>query len=631
MNYNYFKPVAADAILDRLAFDLKHLPTGDNGVELKISINKEITSSFSLVVEEDNISLCSSSFEGLHMGINELSCRARLSKVTKGTINRTPLFKYRGVMLDVSRGRMPKIDFLKGLIDYLSLMNINVLQLYSEDKIQLDKYPEVGEITGCFSKEEILELDEYASKRFIELQPNIQTYSHMHGVLRLPEFSALSENDTLFSFNAKDDRVIDFLDNEFREILPLFKSRTVNINMDEAYDLGTGKTKEAVESQGKGEVFYEFVMKVIESAMRHGAENIQLWGDICHKYPEFARKLPPNVTFIDWNYNPREKYDCIDDLVGLDHRFWAAPGAASWNTLFPRVHNGEINISGFARDAKKAGAEGYLMTDWGDYGHYQNYGLSFWSYLMGAYCSYVEVDKNDLDRVWNETLSLLISHPKITKAFNILGDSNLIPDIQGDFKCMSAYAFFDDLISGLTYKGNERYPKVRKSSFLSMKKAGEEAGSLIDSCISNDSYLLGEMNKIFIKDLRLSARMTEYTGDKGLIAYEIQEMYEEGKVTEENILSIIRKIKILSKRFEKIRIEFTSAWLDESREDGIDGTLYLFSKASSALAECVTFLAKEREIILKGGKSDLSRYKGDYKTLWTSDFRNMWDRAYPWQ
>ena len=631
MKHNYFKLVADDNILDSLSFELSHLPTGENGVELNIDLEGDDTFLFTLNVKENNIHLTSSTLCGLHAGINELSARLKLGRLTSGMITRTPMFKYRGMMLDVSRGRMPTVEYLKRLIDFLSLMNINILQLYSEDKIQLEKYPEVGEITGVFTKDEIRELDEYAGMRFIELQPNIQTYSHMHGILRLPEFFSLSENDTLFSFNANDNNVIGFLDDEFEEILPLFKSRTVNINMDEAYDLGTGKTKEIVESQGKGKVFYEFVNKVIDSAMKHGAENIQLWGDICHKYPDMAKKLPANVTFIDWNYNPREKYDCIDDLVDLDHRFWAAPGAASWNTLFPRVHNGEINISGFARDAKKAGAEGYLMTDWGDYGHYQSYGLSFWSYLMGAYCSYVEVEKENLPKVWNDTLSLLITDENIKEAFAILSDSNLIPDIQGDFKCMSAYAFFDDLVSGLTYKGNERYPRVRKTSFQAMKEAGMKARILLEKSNGNASYLLGDLNDYFYNALLLSSQMIKYTGVKGVIAYQIQEMYENKEVNEKNILSLIRDIKKLSLWSEKIRISFTSMWLKESQEKGMDGTLYLFSKASTALADCVIFLAKERDIILNGGEADLSRYQGEYKTLWTSDFKNMWDRAYPWQ
>ena len=196
---------------------------------------------------------------------------------------------------------------------------------------------------------------------------------------------------------------------------------------------------------------------------------------------------------------------------------------------------------------------------------------------------------------------------------------------------MSAYAFFDDLVSGLTYKGNERYPRVRKTSFQALKEAGMKARILLEKSNKNASYLLGDLNDYFYNALMLSSQMIEYTGVKGLIAYQIQEMYENNEVNEKNILSLIRDIKKLSLWFEKIRISFTSMWLKESQEKGMDGTLYLFSKASTALADCVIFLAKERDIILNGGEADLSRYQGEYKTLWTSDFKNMWDRAYPWQ
>ena len=158
-----------------------------------------------------------------------------------------------------------------------------------------------------------------------------------------------------------------------------------------------------------------------------------------------------------------------------------------------------------------------------------------------------------------------------------------------------------------------------------------KARILLEKSNGNASYLLGDLNDYFYNALVLSSQMIEYTGVKGLIAYQIQEMYENNEVNEKNILSLIRDIKKLSLWFEKIRISFTSMWLKESQEKGMDGTLYLFSKASTALADCVIFLAKERDIILNGGEADLSRYQGEYKTLWTSDFKNMWDRAYPWQ
>ncbi|MCD6518748.1 MAG: beta-N-acetylhexosaminidase, partial [Anaerolineae bacterium] len=43
-----------------------------------------------------------------------------------------PSLPYRGLMLDISRGKVPTIETLELLIDQLSLYKINVLQLYTE-------------------------------------------------------------------------------------------------------------------------------------------------------------------------------------------------------------------------------------------------------------------------------------------------------------------------------------------------------------------------------------------------------------------------------------------------------------------------------------------------------------------
>ena len=80
-------------------------------------------------------------------------------------------------------------------------------------------------------------MDRHCCRHFMELQPCIQTYSHMHGVLRTPGYEMLSENQDLFSLAAGKEEVYEFLEEELAEVLPWFSSKTVNITMDEAYDL----------------------------------------------------------------------------------------------------------------------------------------------------------------------------------------------------------------------------------------------------------------------------------------------------------------------------------------------------------------------------------------------------------
>ena len=83
-------------------------------------------------------------------------------------------------------------------------------------------------------------------------------------------FSVITGDGSFFSFNVV-----------YKE-----EPSTLNINMDEAYDIGTGFSKQAVEEHGRGAVFLAHILRVIEAARRNGAGKIQLWGDILQKYPD---------------------------------------------------------------------------------------------------------------------------------------------------------------------------------------------------------------------------------------------------------------------------------------------------------------------------------------------------------
>ena len=104
-------------------------------------------------------------------------------------------------------------------------------------------------------------------------------------------------------------------------------------------------------------------------------------------------------------------------------------------------------------------------------------------------------------------------------------------------------------------------------------------------------------------------------------------------MNEEKLLGFIIDIKRLFRRFTDIMLEFVRLWKLRAKEDGMEATLFIFEKAAVQLSKAAVFLAREREKLIAGLPVCMSDYHdGDgYEVLWTSDFRNMWDRAYPWQ
>ena len=610
-----FRLICEDELKSVLVHTLSRLPLSDDGMPLHLQLDASVCDDESFCVESgaDGVVVRSLQPKGIHYALNILSQLVFSDELYEGSFEMTPAFRSRGLMLDVSRGKMASLSYIMELIDFISSLSMNVLQLYMEDKHRLSAYPEAGSLYGAYTEDEIKQIDEYAKARFIELQPNIQTFSHMHGIV--------------------DDDVLTFLDKEFEEVLPWYSSKTVNINMDEAYDLGSGRSRQTVEEKGKAEVFFSYFDKVISLARRHGAEKIQIWGDAVLKYPEYASQLPDYVTVIDWNYNPADSYDSIRSYPGVVKNYWAAPGVSSWNSIFPRVYNSMKNIRNYSRDAFDASAQGYLVTDWGDYGHYQMHGLSLFSYMYAAECAFNIHRKDDSTQFWIQACRYFFPDEHVSEAFRYLMDSNEAENIQTGFKSMSIYAFFDDMFTGLSMRGNDKYPKVTPEAFMTLKDLGGKAYESLMKAGNSSSYWPLLTGQTFLDELRLAALMTEYTGDKGILSYRITGEFENGTVNEEKLLGFIIDIKRLFRRFTDIMLEFVRLWRLRAKEDGMEATLFIFEKAAVQLSKAAVFLAREREKLIAGLPVSMSDYHDgdDYEVLWTSDFRNMWDRAYPWQ
>ena len=560
-----------------------------------------------------------------------------MSCIDKKTV---PAFENRGIMLDVSRGKMASLDYLKHLAAWMSQVGYNILQLYCEDKLRLSSHPEIGMLTGTYSEAQIRELDGFCKVHGIELQPCIQTYSHVHGILRLPGYSALSENDTLFSFAAGNEKVYEFLEDELSETLPWFSSKTLNINMDEAYDIGSDHSKNAVEEKGQGQVFLEHILRVTEIAVKNGAETILLWGDIVSKYPELLPSLPENIVVADWCYNPMDHYPSLIPYQEKGIRFWAAGGVSTWNSIFPRVRNSYINLIGFSSEARERGAEGFLVTDWGDYGHPQPLGLSLYGYLLGG-MQCISGSKTDPEEFEKLADRKIFCDPREKRAFRLLMDSNLAPDVQTGFKTMTIYAFFDDLLGGLSMTGNENYHAISKEAFEILFNNGSEAHKLLkdvisEDCISHmdfpDEHWTALFGDAFLSELALSAWMTAYTGKKGLLGYKILEGMDAEDLTPDMILGYIAEIHLLYAELEEIRAEFEKVWLLRSYRKGIETCLSLFDRAGVQLFKAVEWLAEQRLRLVRKGRDSIEKYHGadGYGILWTGDFKNLWDRAYPW-
>ena len=357
---------------------------------------------YQLTVTETAVHVVAGTGAGLFYGVCTLMqilsvCGSELPLVR---INDWPDMPHRGVMLDISRNRVPTMETLYALIDMLASWKINQLQLYTEHTFAYRHHPLVWQKASPMTSEEILALDAFCRERFIELVPNQNSFGHMHNWLRHEPYIHLAESpegaDTPWGFfrpgpfglSTAVPEALDFVRGLFDELLPHFSSRQFNIGGDETYDIGQGKSKAMVEELGVGRVYLNFLLKLYREVKARG-RTMQFWGDIIVHYPELVSELPRDVIALEWGYeahHPFEENSAVFGRSGIP--FYVCPGTSSWNTLAGRTQNMVDNVRIAVESGLRHGAIGCLMTDWGDRGHWQMPSISYLGFGCGAAVSW---------------------------------------------------------------------------------------------------------------------------------------------------------------------------------------------------------------------------------------------------
>jgi hypothetical protein len=307
-----------------------------------------------------------------------------------------PDFARRGVMLDISRGRVPKLETLLDLAEKLSDLKINELQLYTEHTFAYKKFKSVWQGWGALTGAEIRKLDAHCRELGIDLVPNQNSFGHLRYFLEDPRLKKLGELSAPYESETENflrrpttlasnhSGTLPFLRGLYDELLPNFSSRFFNIGGDETWDLGKGQSRKLCEAKGNGRVYLDFIKKIQREVARRD-KRIMIWGDIILKYPKLIRELPKNIIALNWGYeadHPFEKEAARFAKAKIP--FYVCPGTSTWQTLVGKHDNALANLRAAAKAGKKFGAIGFLNTDWGDGGHPQPLAVSWPMLAAGA-------------------------------------------------------------------------------------------------------------------------------------------------------------------------------------------------------------------------------------------------------
>ena len=306
-------------------------------------------------------------------------------------------FARRGLMLDISRGRVPRLETLLELVDHLADLKINEFQLYTEHTFAYANYRKIWEPWGALAGEEILKLDARCRELGIDLVPNQNSFGHLRHWLEYEPLQHLAETrkpwslpsgQTVawpFTLAPRHPGTMKLLRGLYDELLPYFSSRFFNVGCDETWDLGCGQSAQLCQRFGKGKVYLGFLLDLHKEVTRRG-KTMMFWGDIILQHPDLIERLPRrNICALNWGYeanHPFEKEAPQFEHAGIP--FYVCPGTSTWMTLIGRLDNAEANLENAARTGLKHGAKGFLITDWGDGGHPQPLAVSYFPYAIGA-------------------------------------------------------------------------------------------------------------------------------------------------------------------------------------------------------------------------------------------------------
>ncbi len=560
----------------------------DNAIRLALGATGQGPEGYILAIGADGVVITAEDEAGLFYGVQTLiqALRAQGRVLLALRIEDKPVLAYRGLMLDVSRGRVPRLDYLKRVAAFLAHYKINQFQLYTEHTFVFSRHADYAASVGALTPAEIRELDAFCRERHIELVPNLQSYGHHRSLLALDQYKHLSETTWPWSLTPANEETYQLLDEWYGEMLPNFTSMQLNVDCDETIDHGLGQSAALAAERGKGRLYLDHILRLRELAAKYG-RRIQVWADIINEYPELIPEVPDDVTLLDWWYEDAPAYPTIDAIAKAGRRFMVCPGVSSWNTLFPRIDNALGNIRGYTRAGIAAGAVGMLNTEWGDYGHYQQPEASLYLYAFGGATAWTggATEPAEFDRHVGPLVYGDLSG-RVVAAIRRLGKAMLHPAIRSHNRSEAAYAIFDDPLAG-------RVADIPAPVVKEFAEAAAEALPVFATL--RDDNMRHQMS--------FAAYQLAFAAAKLTLTRELRAALRDGG----DVAPLIGRLKAQRQTLAAMRAEFEELWLDVSKRAEIDLSLGYYDTALAHHDAAIAWL--------ESGGRDLSTYQMEKQVL----------------
>ncbi|KAK2181799.1 hypothetical protein NP493_375g01012 [Ridgeia piscesae] len=281
-----------------------------------------------------------------------------------------PALRDRGVLLDLSQGRIPSLESLTTDIRMLAYLKINQLQLYYRFDV-----PAEQDLTWQFpyTRSDMLELERFCDALSIDVVPVLDVATNVS----FPDLAAL--RGSLQSF------------------LSCFTNTPV-------VGLGMRLSGLLVGQSDNGGLLMDDLWQVLPLSSHH---TVQLCSVVLHELGSVVQQLPFNTVLTEYGLQANHdfgKYCKLYSTAGVP--FCVVPGTAAWNSLAGCPEAAISNIWNAAKQASAHGGLGLIISHWSGNSQVTHHPF-IWPGLMTA-----------AGLAWNPDIPLEFVHTNLAELLN---------------------------------------------------------------------------------------------------------------------------------------------------------------------------------------------------------------------
>lgn len=338
-------------IKDRTGANLLISDGRDGNIHLIVNPKIGEAEHYRIQIDKKNLKISGSTAAALFYGIMTLDqilmadiCHTTERKVAPIEIDDSPRFPFRALMIDPARNFIP-VDDVKFFIDQMVRYKFNKLQLHLTDdegwRIEIKKHPQLAS-EKHYTQEDIKDIIEYASKRHVEVIPEIDIPGHTVAILAAYPELGCTHTDTLPKIVGKttnmvlcpaNQQVYKIFNDIITEVAQLFPSPQIHLGGDEAaiekHWTRCTKCQSLMQERGYTKVaqlmipFFDQMLSFVDA---NGKKPV-LWCELNNIYPpasDYLFPYPKNTTLVTWRYGLTPT--CIDLTHQNGHNLIMAPG-----------------------------------------------------------------------------------------------------------------------------------------------------------------------------------------------------------------------------------------------------------------------------------------------------------------